>query len=172
MGVLNDIANAPARNSCKSGAVRDEIKSNKRYDLIPREVFEWIGQKFEAHVEYKQLAYSRLLYIIKDISNCDYDHAMYHMIWFIEHAYNPDILSTSVPTYSLERLAITLNEGAVKYGERNWEKGLPERDLQIHAIDHLLNYVRLDLSEDHLGHALCNIMFAYVLQQREHFCEG
>lgn len=53
-------------------------------------------------------------------------------------------------------LGETYQEGAVKYGDRNWERGFAVGDLLNHGIRHLLLWLAGDRSESHLGHALWN----------------
>lgn len=57
---------------------------------------------------------------------------------------------------ALRRLAETCHEGAVKYSDYNWEKGMPISDLLSHAIAHIYEYLSGDRSEDHLAHAMWN----------------
>lgn len=61
---------------------------------------------------------------------------------------------------AMERLAKVCHEGAVKYGDRDWEKGLSVAVCICRAIRHLYKYLRGDRSEDHLGHALWRIAAA------------
>lgn len=56
------------------------------------------------------------------------------------------------------RIATTYGEGAIKYGERNWEKGLPPYDLMNRVFAHLNAFQAGDRSEDHLAHATWNLM--------------
>lgn len=51
-------------------------------------------------------------------------------------------------------------EGAFKYGERNWEKGIPSSNYINHALDHIFAFMQGDRKENHLGHALWNIAAA------------
>ena len=60
----------------------------------------------------------------------------------------------------LERLAQTYAEGANKFGEFNWENGMPVTDLLNHAIAHVYKFLRGDRSEDHLAHATWNLLGA------------
>lgn len=53
----------------------------------------------------------------------------------------------------LRRLAETYAEGAVKYGDNNWLKGMPSGDLFNHLLKHINQYRAGDRSEDHLAHA-------------------
>ena len=57
----------------------------------------------------------------------------------------------------LRRLAETYREGAVKYGEGNWLKGIPASDLFNHAVRHMYLWLQGDRAEDHLAHAAWNI---------------
>jgi len=58
----------------------------------------------------------------------------------------------------LRRLAETYAEGAKKYGEHNWRKGIPASDLINHAIRHIYLWLDGDNREDHLAHAVWNLM--------------
>ena len=58
----------------------------------------------------------------------------------------------------LRRLAETCAEGAKKYGDRNWQKGIPASVMLNHAIRHVFLYLQGDGSEDHLAHAAWNIL--------------
>ena len=60
----------------------------------------------------------------------------------------------------LERLAQTYAEGAKKFGDFNWENGMPVTDLLNHAIAHVYKFLRGDRSEDHLAHAAWNLLGA------------
>ncbi len=58
----------------------------------------------------------------------------------------------------LRRLAETCAEGARKYGEHNWTRGIPASVMLNHAIRHIYLYLQGDKSEDHLAHAAWNIL--------------
>jgi len=63
-----------------------------------------------------------------------------------------------ITPFGLRRLAETCAEGARKYGDRNWEKGMPASVMLNHAIRHLYLYLSGDTSEDHLAHAAWNVL--------------
>ena len=66
-----------------------------------------------------------------------------------------------IPTYPMRRLARHYENGAVKYGDRNWEKGQPLMRYLESAERHL-NYLRAgDLSEDHAAAIVWNV-FSYM----------
>ena len=66
-----------------------------------------------------------------------------------------------VSTIALRRLAQHYENGAVKYGDRNWEKGQPLSRYLDSAMRHIQNLLELDKSEDH-GSAVAWNAFAFV----------
>ena len=58
----------------------------------------------------------------------------------------------------LRRLAETCAEGAAKYGDYNWQKGIPASVMINHAIRHIYLYLAGDRGEDHLAHASWNLL--------------
>lgn len=60
----------------------------------------------------------------------------------------------------LAAVAEAYQEGSVKYGDFNCERGFPVHDLLNHAIKHLYTYLSGDRSEPHLGHAAWNVLMA------------
>lgn len=60
----------------------------------------------------------------------------------------------------LRAVAEACAEGAKKYGDYNWERGMPAHDLLNHAIRHIYMFLGGDRSEDHLGHAAWGLMAA------------
>ena len=71
--------------------------------------------------------------------------------------YLADVVGTNRPTLA-HLYAQALHEGASKYGERNWEKGLPKSNLINHALHHLFKLVEGDTSENHASHLVWNVM--------------
>lgn len=65
-----------------------------------------------------------------------------------------------VSPIGLREVARACAEGAEKYGDWNWEKGMPVHDLLNHAIAHIYSFLAGDRSEPHLGHAAWNLMSA------------
>ena len=61
---------------------------------------------------------------------------------------------------AMQRLAATCHEGAEKYSDYNWEKGMPISEFANHAIAHIYIYLSGDRSEDHLAHAAWNLFGA------------
>lgn len=63
-----------------------------------------------------------------------------------------------LPMCVLLRLARHFEAGAVKYGERNWEKGIPAHSFLDSAFRHLVKYADGWTDEDHLIAAIWNLM--------------
>lgn len=66
----------------------------------------------------------------------------------------------------LRRLAETYKEGAIKYGVDNWKKGFPISECLNHAMKHIEQYRDGDVSEDHLAHAVWNLMTIMHFEER------
>jgi hypothetical protein len=66
-----------------------------------------------------------------------------------------------IPTIPLRRLARHYENGAVKYGDRNWEKGQPLGRYLDSAFRHLICVMEGQTDEDHVSAVSWN-MFAYL----------
>lgn len=67
----------------------------------------------------------------------------------------------------LRRLAETYAEGSAKYGEHNWEQGIPASSLANHALRHIMLWLAGDQAgEDHLAHAAWNLLAAMHFEER------
>jgi len=65
----------------------------------------------------------------------------------------------------LRRVAETYAEGAVKYGDRNWEQGFPVSCVLNHALRHVNEWLAGDRREDHLAHAAWNLFAAMHFEE-------
>lgn len=63
-----------------------------------------------------------------------------------------------VPHKALNDVMMRYLQGAETYGENNWKKGMKYSVLYDSAMRHLMQDFTGDVSEDHLGAALWNIM--------------
>src|SRR5687767_12531052 len=61
-----------------------------------------------------------------------------------------------ISTKALRRLAKHYENGAVKYGERNYEKGMPISRFLDSAMRHLVALLEGDKSEDHAAALMWN----------------
>lgn len=71
-----------------------------------------------------------------------------------------------VSPVALERLAKWLELGATKYGDRNWEKGIPLSRYMDSALRHLNKYLAGMRDEDHLAAAAFNV-FGLIHTERQ-----
>lgn len=71
-----------------------------------------------------------------------------------------------IPVGPLKRLAKHYENGANKYGDRNWEKGQPSSRYYSSAMRHLTNYMDGDRSEDHLAAVAWNA-FAMMFNEEK-----
>ena len=72
-----------------------------------------------------------------------------------------------IPWEAIEELAIHCEQGAIKYGERNCEKGIPVHSLINSAIRHLSKYLQGYKDEPHLRAAFWNLAFAIWTEKRK-----
>lgn len=63
-----------------------------------------------------------------------------------------------ITPHGLRRLAVHYENGAKKYSDRNWEKGIPASRMFSSAVRHLFQWVAGSRNEDHLSAAVWNIM--------------
>ena len=129
------------RRTFESGAVRDMPEGKGRCDLLPLPVL------------------SRLFYmdyIIQDLSEFqqtnDVEHLLEALSSFARFAYE-DSRETMVLEVSKH-----FEEGAKKYGEDNWQKGIPVNCYLDSALRHYLKWRRGDKDEPHDRAFVWNIM--------------
>lgn len=65
-----------------------------------------------------------------------------------------------LPCTAILELAKHCENGALKYGERNVDKGIPQHSFIDSALRHLFKYLRGDVDENHLVSALWNVAWA------------
>jgi hypothetical protein len=61
-----------------------------------------------------------------------------------------------IPPIMLRRLAELYGRGAVKYGENNYQKGMPFTRVYASMFRHMMQYREGDKSEDHLSAVIWN----------------
>ncbi len=82
-----------------------------------------------------------------------------------------DVRFDLISPVALRRLAATYSEGAVKYGDNNWRKGMEFSNVINHVLEHINIYINngdeeSDLAdgEDHLAHAAWGL---FTLMEQE-----
>lgn len=143
------------RREYATGAVRDMADGKGRCDLLPLDVAAAMlqdGTILRLISEFQRSEDTRFLYEALDIfrNSCDWDES----------------------TMLLE-VAKHMEDGAKKYGERNWEKGLPVDCFVDSAVRHYLKWRRWDEDERH-DRAFCwNVMCCIwtIMHKSEKGCE-
>lgn len=133
------------RREFETGAVRDIQEGKGRCDLLP---FDIIADYYDSdsinymttEVSNSQRAFSVFFDIqaFVDSDNCDHLYSAIRCA----HIFEDDA------TMFLE-VSKHFEEGAKKYGENNWRKGIPTHCYIDSAIRHYLKYLRGDTDERH-----------------------
>lgn len=71
-----------------------------------------------------------------------------------------------LPACAILRLSKLFEAGAIKYGEYNWQKGIPIHSFIDSAIRHLMKYLDGQTDEDHLIAAAWNCMCAAWTEEK------
>jgi hypothetical protein len=71
-----------------------------------------------------------------------------------------------LPALAMTRLARHFEKGAAKYGDRNWEQGIPLSRFLDSALRHLFAYLAGRDDEDHLVAAAWNLLTALETDAR------
>lgn len=74
----------------------------------------------------------------------------------------PELISP----FAIERLAYWLRDGAHKYGDRNWEAGMPTERTVASLLRHIVKYMQGDRAEDNLAAIMCNAMFLLDVDEK------
>ena len=124
-----------SRREFDTGAVRDIAEGKGRCDLMPLDVVsEILGSISEPDAVLIQIA---------DFMETGDETYLYHAIEYFRNAWG-------VPTETiLLELAKHFEEGAKKYGEYNWQKGIPVHCYIDSAVRHYLKWQRGDKDEPH-----------------------
>lgn len=72
-----------------------------------------------------------------------------------------------LPPKALLRLAVHFEDGARKYGDRNWENGMPKERFVDSGFRHLLKYMDGQTDEPHLVAAIWNLIGLLEYEERE-----
>ncbi len=138
------ILDSGERREFSTGAVRDIQEGKGRPTLMPLQVVSRLLGKqtgdyiFQSIAGFTEKGETRYLYAA--------------LLKFVTVAYGGE-----TETMILEA-AIHFEEGAKKYGENNWQKGLPVNCYLDSAIRHYLKWRRGDKDENHSSSFVWNVM--------------
>lgn len=153
-----EIKDSGERTRFESGAVRDLQAGKGRCDLLP--ITECIALLDIPEEFGDGLVYNDILKIIGDFMSTGEPHYLINAVYYFGVTEEIDIWSLVL------KCAMQLERGAAKYGERNWEKGIPLERYIDSGIRHLLKYWRGDTDEPHddafIWNMLCGAWTARV----------
>lgn len=136
------------RTEYPTGAVRDIKEGKGRCDLMPLDVVgEFMDDEIiECVYEFQQ-----------DNSKITNLYCALEMICRRNYEDMPDIGSIKKSNMILD-VSTHFEEGARKYGEWNWQKGIPVQSYIDSAVRHYLKHLRGDDDENHLRALVWNIL--------------
>lgn len=143
------------RREYETGAVRDMAAGKGRCDLLPLDIASMV------------LGDGKVLWMISEFQRSEAPMFLYKAL-----AVFCESRGWNRPTMLLE-VSKHMEEGAKKYGERNWEKGLPVSCYIDSAVRHYLKWRRGDNDEPH-DRAFCwNVMCCIwtIMHKSEKGCE-
>lgn len=146
-----------SRREFESGAVRDMAEGKGRCDLLPLEVL--AGLLGISNPEFSE--------IIRNIGYFQEEGNILHLgvalklmsMYFFGEKESPTPLRGKLASMLLET-AIHFEDGAKKYDDNNWKKGIPTSVFVDSAVRHLLKLMRGDTDEPHKRAVCWNLMCA------------
>lgn len=133
---MTELKDSGNRRRFESGAVRDMAEGKGRCDLMPLDVVgELAGVVYDNH---------RLLNVLYKIATYQETGDDMHLYAALEYAHVYDD-----PNTMLLEVSKHFEAGCAKYGERNWQKGIPTKHYIDSAVRHLLKWMRGDTDEPH-----------------------
>lgn len=138
-----DAVNQPAildsgnRREFDTGAVRDIQEGKGRCDLMPLDVVSMYFNQFVS----EGCKQSWIFYYLDEFTRTGEIKPLIKLFKYV------DFFDTHYTTF-LE-VSKHFEEGAKKYGENNWQKGIPVRCYIDSAVRHYLKYLRGDKDEPH-----------------------
>lgn len=138
-GSVSMIKDSGTRREFETGAVRDCAEGRGRCDLLPLDVVARFRGQILADISHYQESGD-----IKHLENAIQRFTDKHM--------NKNVSATFL------EVSKHFEEGAKKYGENNWQKGIPTHCYIDSAVRHYLKYLRGDKDEPHDRAFVWNIL--------------
>lgn len=159
-----NIKDSGNRQEFDSGAVRDIQEGKGRCDLLPLDV---IGTIYDSHLGVGDTT-GTVFYNIYEYQQCgNVEWLIGALSAFLD---TPDVPFTGWADMWLE-VAIHFEEGAKKYGEYNWQKGIPTSRYINSAVRHYLKWLRGDTDEPHDRAFVWNILCCIWTSENKPECE-
>lgn len=156
------IKDSGERREFETGAVRDIAEGKGRFDLMPlSEMASLFGKDHRIYGIIMDL--SCMLDFSSRSSEPFVTNAIYNFVAYCKDKDFEDVSIGDIAEYMLE-VAIHFEEGAKKYGEHNWEKGLPLESYIDSATRHLMKHVSGMTDERHDRAFIWNVLaYAYTV---------
>lgn len=148
--VAYGIKDSGDRTEFETGAVRDMREGKGRCDLMPLEVVAALLNKIRD-------GQGTVLHNVANFKNTQDTYYLYNALERFSERSGDKTDSKRYCTMLLE-VAKHFEEGAKKYGENNWQKGIPVHCYIDSAIRHYLKWLRGDKDEPHDRAFVWNIM--------------
>ncbi len=139
------IKDSGERRSFESGAVRDIAEGKGRCDLLPLTVISHMYSDKQAKI---------FRYIDRYINTGSTDNLLEAIWLFIDIAFKGN------QETALLEVSKQYEEGCKKYGDRNWEKGIPVHCYIDSGVRHYLKVLRGDMDEPHNRAFIWNMLGA------------
>ena len=150
---MKQIIDSGNRTEFETGAVRDIQQGKGRFDLMPLDVMsEVFAVEFADECEEGNIA--DVLKSIADFKRTGNKRWLCIAIVQYSQAVHVDL-----PKLMLD-VARHFENGALKYGEHNWEKGIPVSRYIDSALRHLMKDLAGETDEDHAAAFVWNCMCA------------
>lgn len=149
-GTIKDSGN---RTKFETGAVRDIQQGKGRFDLMPLDIMSKVFA-VEFADEFEEGSIADVLKSIADFKRTG------NKRWLcIAIAHYSQAVHVDLPKLMLD-VAKHFENGALKYGERNWQKGIPVGRYIDSAVRHLMKDCACETDEDHAAAFVWNCMCA------------
>ena len=145
MAVMKEIKDSGNRRQFETGAVRDICEGKGRCDLLPLSVVVPLMDTQEQ---------ANVLFHLSEFMKSGDTNQLYHSLLVFE----------TLTGWSISKMILEVSKqyeaGAIKYGEHNWEKGIPLHSYIDSAIRHFLKYIDKCDDEPHDRAFVWNILGA------------
>ena len=150
-GTIKDSGN---RTEFETGAVRDIQQGKGRFDLMPLDVMENLLWAYERGTSAASGMISEVIEYINNFKRNGTSGSLMQAVCCYARATRKDIFALMLD------VAKHFENGALKYCEHNWEKGIPISRYIDSALRHLMKDLAGETDEDHAAAFIWNCMCA------------
>lgn len=142
-----EIKDSGERREFNSGAVRDVAEGKGRCDLLPLDIIAQYYEHYGNHVAIDNQMYSDILDLIDLYIREGYKNYIFEALKKFKECFMPEEMQKTEHMW-LE-LSKHFEQGAAKYAERNWEKGIPAHCFVDSAVRHFFKFIGGMTDEPH-----------------------